>query len=346
VNTTLVTIPVSVMDRDGRYAPNLRKGDFHLWEDGVEQEIAFFASVDKPFSVVLMIDTSPSTRFRLEEIQDAAIAFVNQLHADDRVMVVSFDDSVRVLSDFTSDRGRLQAAIRHVRVGNGTKLYDAVDMVISTKLNQIPGRKAVVLFTDGVDTASRHATYQSTIQDAEEVDALIYPVEFDTYLGGNAGGSTWPGSGRTTSPVDIVIQILGGGGGGGGPRRGGGGAGSGRGDYARGDRYLHDLADRTGARLYRADSSQNLSYAFANVAEELRRQYSLGYYPRKQGQAGQRRQIKVRVDEPNLAVRARDSYIFNPQGAPTETDSAKKPAAVLKKKLAQTSGSPGNVSTH
>ena len=129
VNTTLVTIPVSVMDREGRYAPNLRKGDFHLWEDGVEQEIAFFASVDKPFSVVLMIDTSPSTRFRLEEIQDAAIAFVNQLHADDQVMVVSFDDTVRVLSGFTSDRGRLQGAIRHVRVGNGTKLYDAVAMV-------------------------------------------------------------------------------------------------------------------------------------------------------------------------------------------------------------------------
>jgi hypothetical protein len=88
VNTTLVTIPVSVMDRDGRYVPNLRKEDFRLWEDGVEQEVAFFASVDKPFSVVLMLDTSPSTQFRLEDIQDAAIAFVNQLRADDKVMVV------------------------------------------------------------------------------------------------------------------------------------------------------------------------------------------------------------------------------------------------------------------
>src|SRR3979411_1815907 len=94
VDTTLVTIPVSVMDRQGRYIPNLHKEDFRLWEDGVEQNIGFFQSVDKPFSVVLMIDTSGSTRFRLDEIQDAAIAFVNQLQKDDRVMVVSFDDSI------------------------------------------------------------------------------------------------------------------------------------------------------------------------------------------------------------------------------------------------------------
>jgi hypothetical protein len=84
VDTTLVTIPVSVMDRGGRYVPNLRKEDFRLWEDGVEQNVAFFSSVDKPFSLVLMIDTSGSTRFRLEDIQDAAITFVNQLRQDER----------------------------------------------------------------------------------------------------------------------------------------------------------------------------------------------------------------------------------------------------------------------
>ena len=99
------------MDRDGKYIPNLRKEDFRLWEDGTEQTVAFFSAVDKPFSVVLMLDTSGSTRFRIEEIQDAAITFVNQLRADDRVMVVSFDESIRVLSDFTNDRW--PAARRH-----------------------------------------------------------------------------------------------------------------------------------------------------------------------------------------------------------------------------------------
>src|SRR6266566_9851823 len=92
VETTLVSIPVSVTDRDGKYIPNLTKDDFHIWEDGVEQRVAYFASTEKPFTVALVIDTSGSTRFKLEEIQDAAIAFVNQLRPNDRVMVVSFDD--------------------------------------------------------------------------------------------------------------------------------------------------------------------------------------------------------------------------------------------------------------
>src|SRR6478672_1831544 len=200
VNTTLVTLPVSVSDRDGRYIPNLRKEDFRLWEEGVEQNVAFFSSVDKPFSVVLMIDTSGSTRFRLDEIQEAAITFVNQLRQDDRVMVVSFDDQVRVLSEFTNDRSRLRNAIRRTEPGDGTKLYDAVDLVMNQRLSGVEGRKAIVLFTDGVDTTSRHASYDSNIRDAEELDALVYTVQYDTYMdqggGGGGGGSGWPGSGR------------------------------------------------------------------------------------------------------------------------------------------------------
>src|SRR6185369_13455565 len=110
VDTTLVTLPVSVSDRDGKYIPNLRKEDFRLWEEGAEQNIAFFSSVDKPFSVVLMLDTSGSTRSRIGDIQDAAITFVNQLRPDDEVMVVSFAEQVRVLSEFTKDRYRLRDA--------------------------------------------------------------------------------------------------------------------------------------------------------------------------------------------------------------------------------------------
>lgn len=335
VNTTLVTLPVSVTDRDGKYIPNLNKQDFRLWEDGVEQRVAFFASVDKPFVVVLMLDTSGSTRFRIEDIQDAAIAFVNQLRPDDRVMVVSFDDEIRVLTDFTGDRNRMRDAIRRTRTGNGTKLYDAVDLIITQRLSLVPGRKAVVLFTDGVDTTSRRASYASNVRDAEELDALIYPVQYDTYSDVNSGGSTWPGTQRApTSAVDILIQILGGVGGRGrgvGTGGSGGGAGSSRSDYELANRYLRDLAQRTGARQYQADTTANLSYAFANIAEELRRQYSLGYYPERPPQPGQRRQVRVRVNQPNLAVRARDSYVFAPTAA--QDNNAQKPAPVLRRKL-------------
>jgi VWFA-related protein len=324
VNTTLVTLPVSVMDRDGRYVPNLQKEEFRIWEDGVEQEVAFFQSVDKPFSVVLMLDTSPSTQFRLEDIQDAAISFVNQLRSDDKVMVVSFNDDIKVLSEFTTDRNKLQRAIQRARTDDGTRLYDAVDMVINQQLSRVQGRKAIVLFTDGVDTTSRRADYQSNIMDAQELDALIYPVQYDTAEDMSVNNPV----GRS---VDIWGQILGGIFGGGKNKSGGGGnsRGTARNDYEIGNQYLLELANSSGGREYHADSLQNMSYAFANVAEELRRQYSIGYYPKRPPQPGQRRQIRVRARQSNLAVRARDSYIFNPSGGAVVDNS--NPAPVLRK---------------
>ena len=348
VDTTLVTLPVSVMDRDGRYIPNLQKEDFRIWEDGVEQQVAFFSSVDKPFSVVLMLDTSPSTQFRLEDIQDAAYNFVTQLRPDDRVMVVSFNNDIKVLSEFTTDRNKLQRAIQRAHTGEGTRLYDAVDLVMNQYLSRLQGRKAIVLFTDGVDTTSRRATYQSNVMDAQELDALIYAVQYNTagdvismggggmpptiriddvfgqILGGIFGGGVYRGGGRR-----------GGGNGGGGSYPGGGYPGGGRrggvqGDYELADRYLREMADSTGGRGYQADSLQNMSSAFANVAEELRRQYSLGYYPKRPASPGERRQIRVRANQPNLAVRTRDSYVFNPPGG-QDDNSARTTPPVLKK---------------
>ena len=318
VDTTLVSIPVSVMDRDGKFIPNLTKDEFKIWEDGVEQRVAYFASTEKPFTVALVIDTSGSTKYRLNEIQDAAIAFVEQLRPEDSVMVVAFNDRIRVLSQPTNDRAALRAAIRETDAGSGTRLYDAVDMIINEYFNKIQGRKAMVLFTDGVDTTSRRGTYESTMRDAEELDALIYPVEYDTYMdmgggwpgggGGRRGGRTGGGNG---SIDDILSIILGGGiniGRGGGSNRG---SGTSREEYERGDRYLHDLARVSGARLYNAEQ-QNLDFAFRSVAEELRRQYSLGYYPKNKPNAGERRTLRVKVNRPELVVRTRDSYVFKP----------------------------------
>jgi VWFA-related protein len=310
VNTALVTIPVNVVDRTGKYVPNLRREEFHIYEDGVEQRIAYFATVDQPFTVALVIDTSNSTHFRLEDIQDAAIAFVNQLRPEDRVMVVSFDDDINVLTQPTSDRRELTSAIRRTHTGGGTRLYDAVDLVINRQLKNIQGRKAIVLFTDGVDTTSHRASYNSTLRDAEELDATVYPVAYDTEEGGfGTGGQRLPlpgGGGRIVLGLPFPrLPGQGGGVGGGGPR------GSNPGDYARAREYLHGLADRTGGRYYRGDSIMGVSQAFTWIAEELRRQYSLGYYPKVAGQDGERRQIKVRVNRPELVVKARDSYVYS-----------------------------------
>ena len=254
VDTTLVSIPVSVMDRNGKFIPNLRQEDFHIWENGVEQRVAYFASVDKPFTVALVIDTSGSTKSRIMEIQDAATTFVNQLRPDDRVMVVSFSDRIRVLSQPTNDRAALRDAIQMTQPGSGTRLYDAVDMIINEHFNRIEGRKAIVLFTDGVDTTSKRASYESTVRDAEELDALIYPVKFDTYAEMVGGGGGWPGGGGGSQKgkggiLDDLISIIVSGGI---TINSGGGGGGGAGTYACGIRTRRSVPARPGACHWRA----------------------------------------------------------------------------------------------
>jgi VWFA-related protein len=262
-------------------------------------------------------------------------------------MVVSFNDDIKILSEFTTDRNKLQRAIQRSKTDDGTRLYDAVDMVINQQLSRIQGRKAIVIFTDGVDTTSRRASYDSNVMDAQELDALIYPVQYNTSADMNVIVN------QPAPQVDIFGQILGGIFGGGrrrNNRRGGGGGGYPGGGYPGGggyprngptmsddyeiaNRYLMELANATGGREYQADSLQNMSSAFANVAEELRRQYSIGYYPKRPPQPGQRRQIRVRARQPNLAVRSRDSYIFNPSGAPVISDNSTRSNAPVLKKL-------------
>lgn len=321
VDTNLVTMPVSVLDREGRFIGGLQQRDFKLFENGAEQKIDYFQSVETPFTVILMIDVSPSTQWQIEEIQRAAEAFVNQLRPMDKVMVISFDERVHILSNVTNDRYQLKNAIERSRFGDGTSLYEAVDHVLAQQLNQIQGRKAVVLFTDGVDTTSRSASYQSTVKDAEESDALFYPIRFDTSRDMNPGGGYGGGGGyppvqrqRGVTWGDIVGAIITGGNtgpvyGGRGGRGRRGSAGSSQQEYATGKEYLETLAQNSGGREFEADSLNNLDAAFSGIAEELRRQYSIGYYPDKVGQKGERRSIAIRVNRPNVVVRAKNSYI-------------------------------------
>ncbi len=318
VDTDLVTIPVSVIDRDGRFISGLKKQDFKIFENGVEQQIDSFAATEQPFTVVLLLDVSPSTQYQIDEIQNAAITFVNQLRRDDKVIVIAFDKKIHVLSRATSDRNVLRNAILDARFGDGTSLYEAVDFAIRNQLWLVEGRKAVVLFTDGVDTTSRRAGYQTTIQQTQETDILFYPICYDTYQDGGYGGGNYPQNNpypsRRQSSGSVLGDILGGilNGGNvqvGGNSRGRGSAGSSRSDYETGRRYLEELAHNTGGRMFEANRTNNLDAAFAGIAEELRRQYSLGYYPQNIGQKGDVKQIRVRVLRPNLAVRARTSYV-------------------------------------
>jgi len=132
ITTDLVTVPVIATSREGNYIPDLRQEEFSISENGVKQEVAFFATVSAPFHVVLMLDTSGSTREKIGLIREAAIAFVDQLQKGDRVKVISFDDQVRDLNDFSSDRAVLRNSINKTMPGQGTKLYDAFEVALSS----------------------------------------------------------------------------------------------------------------------------------------------------------------------------------------------------------------------
>src|SRR4051794_17683336 len=181
VDTKIVTVPVRVIDRKDRFVGGLTKDDFKVFEDGAEQEVTYFSSEQEAFTVALVLDMSYSTKFQITDIQSAAISFIDQLGPKDKIMVVSFDQNVHLLCEPTNDREQIYRAIRSTKISTGTSLYEAVDLVMNERLKQIKGRKAIILFTDGVDTTSTRSNDLINISDALELDALIYPIRYDTF---------------------------------------------------------------------------------------------------------------------------------------------------------------------
>ena len=262
VDTTLVTIPAIVMDPGGRYVTNLVKEDFQVFEDGIEQEIAFFAPVEKPFTILFLLDTSGSMIYWLKDLARAANAFFDQLRPDDQIIIATFSDRVEVLN-----QGEKVKKIREEHIqfrlrtgGKETKLYDAVDDALK-RMRKVEGRKAIFLFSDGYGRGSSSSA-KSNLRKAEELDVLIYTA--------------------TPFPSEEARS------------------------------YMRDLAQTTGGRSYGLETTSDLATIFGFVANELRRQYSLGYYPKQRLRADERRELSVKVRLPGLSVRARDSYIAKP----------------------------------
>jgi len=284
-STSLVAVPAIVKTRQGAYIPNLRRENFRVYEDGIEQEISSFETVDAPFTVILMLDVSDSTRVQLAEIQKAALAFLNQLRPDDRAMIVSFDRQFSVLSRATGDRKVLSDAINRVQTGGSTAIYDAIDTTLTTQLKKIPGRKAVVILSDGIDTASVRATNESTLRAANEQYALIYPIQYDSSASSQPFGLV-----TYTTPSGEPLDKA----------------------YQRATRYLQRIAEISGGRFHASDSVKNLENSFSQIAAELRQQYSVSYYPKNQNPKSRKHQLKIVVDVPDAVVHARDSYVFRP----------------------------------
>jgi VWFA-related protein len=317
-----------------------------------------------------MLDTSASTKDKLALMQAAAVAFVEKLDTSDRVKVISFDSKVHELSAFSNDRATLKAAIAKTSSGEGTKLYDAVDLALSS-LRKLEGRKAIVLFSDGVDWHSDEASDYGTLRWLEEEGVVVYPIRYNTRAeaeriaragGGEVDGQELPtidviqqaksgtqptfpgdddprngppvGQPPATGPLGLpsAAEIM---------RRSRGAPRPGEasrtpnagtaskpkeepprrgrhgGDpiteimdrlYLVADRYLKDLADKSGGTLLRVDDLSTLPDAFSKVAAELQTQYVIGYYPTNKTHDGEYRNIDVTISHPQVVVRARPGY--------------------------------------
>lgn len=346
IGTSLVTVPVIVTDPYGRLVRGLSRTDFAIREDGISQRIENFSAEEAPFDVALLIDTSRSTQNKLSSIRKAAIAFFKQLQPRDRVMIVTFDEKVRFINDFTNNPVDLDRAVRTLKSSYLTSLYDAIKLTVTEKLAAARGRKAIVVLTDGVDTASKQATFESTLDLIASSGIIAYAIQYETrndgaplmkpiFLPGipNGGASSFvrpfrqqdpapqseaPREGKPiiNLPIPTGIPVVGSD-----VNRQGTSPGTRpstrvntqtsqpiRDRYLIAADFLRSLAVQSGARYIRAENIENTSFAFQLIAQELRYQYTLSYISSNEKRDGSYRSIVVNLGRDGLIVRARLGY--------------------------------------
>jgi VWFA-related protein len=306
LQSTLVSVPVIVSDREGRYVGGLKMSDFTLYKDRKPQTIAAFDSIEEPLNVAILLDTSKSTRNVLDKIKDAATDFLKTLRPQDRAMIVSFDYEAHVLSALTSDRKALERAIKRAEIGfyPGTTLRDAIVKVTSESFREIKGRKAIVLLTDGKDHGSR-ISEEELLDSAAESDAMIYSIFYGTGIGRASddrprdrfprrrrGG--WRRRGGVSDPPPQMPDRR--------RRRE-------RMEQKNEDaeEFLTELSEVSAGRFYSKDVT-DLKETFTLIAEELRHQYRLGFYASDDKPDGSLHRLTVQVARPGAVVRARNSY--------------------------------------
>ena len=302
-----VAVYATVTGADGRLVPGLTRDAFSILDNGRRQNLTLFSSDLQPITVVMLLDRSGSMRRNFSLVQQAAEAFVEVMRPDDKARIGSFSNGIQVdPRDFTSDQSELQAILRTELQAEGpTPLWNAVNVGITALLHQ-QGRRVVLVFTDGMDSPMSSSQSNSSLKDvmkrAEEEDVMVYAIGLAPSAGGGGGyGRHGGGHGRGGS----------GGGGFGGFGRGGFGGGRGprppapSADHP--DEGLAKIAAVTGGGYFELTSTSDLAATFSRVADELHRQYALGFSPDKLD--GKMHTIEVHVSGEGMTARARKSYL-------------------------------------
>jgi len=298
-STRTVPVYVTVTDAEGRLVPDLGRDDFEIYDNGKLQSISVFANDIQPIMVVLMLDRSGSMVDNFRRVQQAAEQFVTRLLPADKARIGSFSYRVQVdPRTFTSDREELLRILhKELQEPGPTPLWNAVAVGMTGLLHQ-EGRRVVLAFTDGADNPgngrSTNISLKDVMQRAREEDVMVYAVGLvgRTPMGGGMGHGGGGYGGRV----------------GYGPPSGGGQRGMGR--EQKPDEGLAKIAAESGGGYFELDSTDDLGATFARVADELHRQYAMGFSPEKLD--GKTHKLEVRVKRTGMTARARRSYVATP----------------------------------
>lgn len=297
IDSANVRMNIGVVDRTGRPIVNLRQENFAIYEDGVKQDISYFETNTAPFSVVMLLDMSGSTKSFRQNIKLSAMRFLDALGPNDRLSVIEFHDRIRVLNNFTTDRRR---ALHSINVANGigkTDLYGAIDFSIDRLAKEKSVRKAIVILTDGVDTESQNADREMLSKLSEEQMATAIDPESNPRLNKmldrshDLGVTIYPlalptgDPARLADPTTLQVSMF----------------------KASRDR-LQIIANRTGGTLNTIIRLEEMGRLYAEVAADLRTLYTIEYTSTNTTRDGKWRAIKVETSVPDLVARSRQGY--------------------------------------
>lgn len=275
VNTVFMNVPIIAGDRAGRNVSGLKKEDFSVLQNGVELPIESFADAEAPVNVAILIDVSVSTGGVISDIKNAARQFVAVLKPNDRVMVVSFAEESYIRTEFTSDQAKITKAIKDARQSSrgGSNMYDPLYQILTEHLAAMKGRKAVIVLTDA-EAGGERISYKKLLNTLVESDALVYPIFFQT--------SRLMPIGVKTITMNELLKI---------PHIA----------------LLNTIATSTGGRVYAAEGS-NFGGAFQQIADELKKQYVIGFYPKDATEEQNLNNIVIKSNRPDVIIRSKRTF--------------------------------------
>lgn len=288
VNTYLVNIPVVVSDKKGQYVAGLEKENFSIIQDGVKQNIEFFAGVESPMTVAILIDTSSSTENFLSEITGAAHKFIKVFRPEDKGMIVTFDYEIKTICPLTSDTKKLSNAIYKVRKGSsaGSNMQDAMFHLLTTDFVKVKGRKAIVVLTDGQVAGS--TSNDKLLNAITKTDIVVYQILYNVedLLSHKVSipKSLKTRDGRVITSREEIKKIF-------------------DEEFDNQIRFINSLAESTGGEIY-LNKAKDFQKSFQEIADDLKKQYLLGFYP-ENADDGKSHQITVEVNPKDFMIRTK-----------------------------------------